>query len=96
MTNEPAEQYPSGFGANVTLGVNGEPLVMITFLGEEGALSQIVLTEVEAQALVSVTQETIFRAALIREMTTMFPEQRQAILETMAFRWAGGTNGSDT
>jgi hypothetical protein len=37
----------------------------------------------------------MMRAAVIREMTTIFPEQRDTILENLLFRWSGGPDGAD-
>ena len=40
--------------------------------------------------MMSVVGETMMRCAVITEMTTMWPEQRDKILENLQFRWSGG------
>jgi monoamine oxidase len=87
------DQFPSGFAAFVEIGVNGEPLVKLVFMGDDDATA-IVLTMDECASIMSVVGETMMRAAVIREMTTIFPEQRDTILENLLFRWSGGPDGT--
>jgi monoamine oxidase len=86
--------YPTGFASFVEMGVNGEPLIKLVFMGEaEG--SAVIMTMDETAVVMSVVGETMMRAAVIREMTTIFPEQRDTILENLLFRWSGGPDGAD-
>jgi len=87
-------QYPSGFAAFVEMGVNNEPLIKLVFIGDAHA-TEIILAMDECASVMSVVGETMMRAAVIREMTTIFPEQRDTILENLLFRWSGGPDGSD-
>lgn len=85
--------YPSGFASFVEMGVNDEPLIKMVFLGGEEA-SAVIMTMDETAAVMSIVGETMMRAAVIREMTTIFPEQRDTILENLLFRWSGGPDGA--
>lgn len=86
------DQFPSGFACNITLGSNDEPLLGLVFMGEDLEVTEIVLTEMEAHAVLVVIDEAQHRAAVLREMITMFPEQRDSILENLMFRWTGGVD----
>jgi hypothetical protein len=93
MTNDDAK-YPSGFASFVEMGVNGEPLVKLVFMGDDEA-TEVILAMDECAVVMSVVGETLMRCSVIREMTTMFPEQRDTILENLMFRWSGGPDGTD-
>lgn len=91
------EYFPSGFGVNVSVGVNYEPLIALVFIGVDGEeATEITLTEQEGQAIRHLLDITLVRAAVLREVTTAFPEQRQALVETLAFRWSGGDIDGDS
>ena len=85
-------QYPSGFAVFIEVGVNGEPLIKLVFAGD-GQASEIILTMDECAVMMSVMGETMMRCAVLREMTTIFPEQRDTIMENLLFRWSGGPDG---
>jgi len=85
-------QYPAGFSASIELGVNHEPLIRLVFTGDDST-SEVILAMDEAQMVMSIVGETMMRAVVIREMTTIFPEQRDTILENLLFRWSGGPDG---
>jgi len=82
-------KYPSGFACFIDFGVNNEPLIRLMFQGD-GEATAVVLTTHEAAVMMSVVGETMMRCAVITEMTTMWPEQRDKILENLQFRWSGG------
>jgi hypothetical protein len=91
-----SERFPSGFACNITLGINDEPLLSLVFLGDDLEVSEIVLTEVEATAVLNILGEAAVRASMLREMITMFPEQRDSILATLMFRWTGEVDGQSS
>lgn len=80
--------FPSGFAAFVEIS-DSEPLVKLVFLGDDDATA-VLLAPMECASMMSVVGETLMRCKLITEMTTMFPEQRDMILENLKFRWSGG------
>ena len=87
-------KYPTGFASFVELGVNVEPMVKLVYLGEDEAVG-VMLTMEECAAMMSIVGETMMRAAMVRKMTTIFPDQRDAILENLRFRWSGGEGLDD-
>jgi monoamine oxidase len=84
--------YPSGFAAFIEMGDNGEPLIKMVFMDDDRS-TEVILTMDECAVLMSVMGETMMRSAVILEMTTIFPEQRDTILENLLFRWSGGPDG---
>jgi len=86
---------PDGFSLTLSFADDGEIFIGIEIKTAEPH-DVALLTEDEAQHLVTLLQETVNRTAIIREMTTMFPEQRDYILENIVFRWGGGFIGEGT
>jgi hypothetical protein len=86
---DPAPKFPSGFAAHIEMGINSEPLIKLTFMGDGEAVA-IVLAMDEVAVMMSIVGESMMRAAVIREMTTIFPEQRDTIMANLLFRWSGG------
>ena len=86
-------EYPSGFAAYIDIGDNGEPLIKMVFLGD-GEATEVILTMEETVSVMAIVGESMRRAAVLVEMTTIFPEQRETILENLLFRWSGGPDGS--
>jgi hypothetical protein len=80
---------PQGLSIALTLDVLDEPLITLVIPVEAVEPLEILFSEAEVDAAVGLILEGRVRAAVLREMLTMFPEQRDAILANVVFRWTG-------
>lgn len=84
-------------GVSLTLGLNefNDPLVSLVFqVGFEEDAIEMVLNEPEVSAVITLTQEGLVRAQVMREMITMFPDKMDEIVATLMFRWTGSIDGA--
>lgn len=86
--SEPRFVRPAGLAVTLDLTSDmGMPRVGFTFAEDEETAHVYILLEEEAEELRDAISGCLHRAAVAREMLTMFPEQADSILETLRFRW---------
>lgn len=87
--------FPVGLNIGIALNEIDEPVVSLLFQvpDEEDAI-EMVLGMDDLVSCIGSAQEALMRASVLREMLTMFPDQKDQILANVLFRWKGSIDGS--
>ena len=91
----PATYYPMGLSISIALNEIDEPVVSMLFqVPDDEDVIEMVFDMQEIGAALGLSQEGMIRGNVLREMLTMFPDDKDKILANVMFRWTGMIDGS--
>ena len=88
----PEEFIPKVSGCNVGISFfegELEPVVVLTFRPVEGEDISVALSAEDLEGMLPVVIGACIRTRTVTEMVTIYPEQREEIIQNLMFRWTG-------